>query len=53
MASRIRTGCIAVNTSLILDFNSPFGGFKSSGMGRELGPEGIDEYVELQSVILG
>jgi betaine-aldehyde dehydrogenase len=53
MASRIRTGCVAVNTSLILDFNSPFGGFKSSGMGRELGPEGIDEYVELQSVILG
>jgi betaine-aldehyde dehydrogenase len=52
MASQIRTGCVAVNTSLILDFNSPFGGFKASGMGRELGPEGIDEYVELQSVIL-
>jgi betaine-aldehyde dehydrogenase len=52
LASRIRTGCVAVNTSLILDFCSPFGGFKDSGIGRELGPEGIDEYVELQSVIL-
>jgi betaine-aldehyde dehydrogenase len=52
LASRIRTGCVAINTSLILDFCSPFGGFKDSGIGRELGPEGIDEYVELQSVIL-
>ncbi len=52
LARRVRTGCVAVNTGLILDFRSPFGGFKDSGMGRELGPEGIDEYVELQSVIL-
>lgn len=52
LARQVRTGCVAVNTGLILDFRSPFGGFKDSGMGRELGPEGIDEYTELQSVIL-
>jgi aldehyde dehydrogenase (NAD+) len=35
----------------MLDISSPFGGFKQSGIGREFGPEGLDEYVELQSVV--
>jgi betaine-aldehyde dehydrogenase len=52
LGARVRTGCVAINSSLILDFRSPFGGFKESGIGRELGPEGIDEYVEHQSIIL-
>jgi betaine-aldehyde dehydrogenase len=52
IASRVRTGCVAVNSSVILDFRSPFGGFKRSGLGRELGPEGIEEYLEYQSVIM-
>jgi acyl-CoA reductase-like NAD-dependent aldehyde dehydrogenase len=52
VASRVRTGVVAVNHSMILDFNSPFGGFKQSGIGRELGPEGIAPYTELQSIIL-
>jgi acyl-CoA reductase-like NAD-dependent aldehyde dehydrogenase len=52
IARRIRTGCVAVNSSMILDFRSPFGGFKKSGIGRELGPEGIAPYTELQSIIL-
>jgi acyl-CoA reductase-like NAD-dependent aldehyde dehydrogenase len=52
VAARVRTGVVAINSSMILDFNSPFGGFKRSGMGRELGPEGIDPYTELQSIIL-
>ena len=41
LAARVRTGCVAVNSAMILDFRSPFGGFKKSGIGRELGPEGI------------
>ncbi len=52
LASRVRTGCVAVNTAAILDFRAPFGGFKKSGLGRELGPEGIDPYTEYQSIIL-
>jgi len=52
VAARVRTGAITVNTAMLLDFNSPFGGFKKSGIGRELGPEGIAPYTESQSIIL-
>jgi aldehyde dehydrogenase (NAD+) len=52
VAARVRTGVVSINGSLILDFNAPFGGFKKSGIGRELGPEGITPYTELQSIIL-
>jgi acyl-CoA reductase-like NAD-dependent aldehyde dehydrogenase len=52
IAARVRTGVVAINSSMILDFNSPFGGFKKSGIGRELGPEGIAPWTELQSIIL-
>ncbi|HMO27283.1 MAG TPA: aldehyde dehydrogenase family protein, partial [Tepidisphaeraceae bacterium] len=36
VAARVRTGVVAINSSTILDMNSPFGGFKKSGIGREL-----------------
>ena len=52
IAAQVRTGVVAINSSMILDFNAPFGGFKQSGMGRELGPEGIEPYTELQTIIL-
>jgi betaine-aldehyde dehydrogenase len=52
VAARVRTGVVAVNSAMILDFNAPFGGFKASGIGRELGPEGIAPYTEYQSIIL-
>jgi aldehyde dehydrogenase (NAD+) len=52
VAAEVRTGVVAINSSMILDFNAPFGGFKQSGMGRELGPEGIDPYTEYQTIIL-
>jgi betaine-aldehyde dehydrogenase len=47
----VRTGTTGVN-HYGADFASPFGGFKASGIGREYGPEGLDEYVELQSISL-
>jgi acyl-CoA reductase-like NAD-dependent aldehyde dehydrogenase len=37
---------------MIVDLKSPFGGFKKSGLGRELGPEGLAGYLEYQSIIL-
>ncbi len=52
VAAQVRTGVVAVNSSMILDFNAPFGGFKQSGIGRELGPEGIGPYTEYQTIIL-
>lgn len=51
VARRVRTGTLGINQYL-MDFKAPFGGFKSSGIGREFGPEGIDAYVELKSVAL-
>lgn len=52
VATRLRTGSVSVNSPAPLDFGSPFGGFKKSGIGREGGPEGIAAYLESQSIIL-
>ncbi|MHA7649619.1 aldehyde dehydrogenase [Mycobacterium sp. ML4] len=49
IAARVRTGTYGINMYM-LDISMPFGGFKHSGIGREFGPEGLGEYVELQSV---
>jgi aldehyde dehydrogenase (NAD+) len=50
IAAGARAGTYGVNMYM-LDISSPFGGFKQSGIGREFGPEGLDEYVQLQSVV--
>jgi betaine-aldehyde dehydrogenase len=52
VAARLRVGSVSVNSPAPLDFGSPFGGFKKSGVGREGGPEGIAGYLEPQSIIL-
>ena len=51
VAARLRTGTVPINSGLLADFKAPFGGFKKSGLGRECGPEGIDPYIEYQSII--
>lgn len=51
LASGISSGTVALSSKRILDFGSPFGGLRMSGMGRELGPEGIDSYLEKQSIL--
>ncbi|MGV9339994.1 aldehyde dehydrogenase [Streptomyces sp. NPDC003688] len=51
IARRVRTGTIGVNC-YGLDFHSPFGGRGASGLGRELGPEGLSAYLEWKSVYL-
>jgi aldehyde dehydrogenase (NAD+) len=50
IAARVRTGTYGINMYM-LDTAAPFGGFKQSGIGREFGPEGLNQYVELQSVV--
>ncbi|GAA0942155.1 aldehyde dehydrogenase [Actinocorallia libanotica] len=49
VARRVRTGSCGVNLYSI-DPNTPFGGFKNSGLGRELGPEGLEAYLEYKSI---
>ncbi|MET0450485.1 MAG: aldehyde dehydrogenase [Mycobacterium sp.] len=51
IAKRIRTGTYAVNM-YAFDPGAPFGGYKNSGIGRENGPEGIEQYCESKSVLL-
>jgi aldehyde dehydrogenase (NAD+) len=48
VARRIRTGSVDIN-GRPAGFHAPVGGFKSSGIGREAGPEGFDAFVELKS----
>jgi len=50
LGKRLRVGSVYINASMTLDPNVPFGGFGQSGIGRELGPEGLAEYFEVQSV---
>jgi acyl-CoA reductase-like NAD-dependent aldehyde dehydrogenase len=52
IAARIRTGTLGINQGYTMDPFAPFGGVKASGYGRELGPEGIDGYLESKSIAI-
>jgi aldehyde dehydrogenase (NAD+) len=49
VSRRVRTGTIGVNY-YNLDLGAPFGGMKDSGIGRELGPEALNNYLEYKSI---
>ncbi|KAK5276265.1 succinate semialdehyde dehydrogenase NADP+ linked, partial [Exophiala xenobiotica] len=50
VAEHLEVGMVGVNTGLISDPASPFGGVKESGFGREGSKYGIDEYLIIKSV---
>ena len=50
IANRVRAGTVWVNCYDVFDAAAPFGGFKRSGIGRELGEKALDNYTELKTV---
>ena len=52
LAHRLRAGVVWVNTHGELDLSFPFGGFRQSGIGRELGERSLDNFTELKSVFV-
>ena len=53
VAERLEYGMVGINTGLISTEVAPFGGMKSSGLGREGSKYGIEEYVEIKYLCLG
>jgi hypothetical protein len=52
VSNALRAGTVYVNCYDIFDANTPFGGFKDSGVGRELGEAGLKNYLESKTVII-
>ncbi len=50
VSEAIESGMVGVNRGVISDVAAPFGGVKASGIGREGGSEGIEEYLETKYV---
>ncbi|RNL77559.1 aldehyde dehydrogenase [Nocardioides marmorisolisilvae] len=50
VAARIRTGTLAVNGGVWFSPDAPFGGYKQSGIGREMGVAGFEEYLETKTI---
>ena len=53
VADRIRTGTITVNGGIYYGADAPFGGYKHSGIGREMGIAGFEEYLEIKTIATG
>jgi aldehyde dehydrogenase (NAD+) len=50
VARQVRTGTYMLNGGSPIDFATPFGGYKESGVGREFGPEGLETFLEKKSI---
>jgi betaine-aldehyde dehydrogenase len=50
VARAIETGVLSINDNTSVRVSTPFGGFKQSGVGRELGPHALDHYTEVKNV---
>ncbi|HEU5277617.1 MAG TPA: aldehyde dehydrogenase family protein [Gaiellaceae bacterium] len=52
VARGLDTGTVSINSNTSVRVSTPFGGFKQSGIGRELGPHALEHYTELKNVYL-
>jgi betaine-aldehyde dehydrogenase len=52
VARQVRTGTYMVNSNIPIDFSSPFGGYKASGVGREFGEDGLELFLEKKTITL-
>ncbi|MBV9166411.1 MAG: aldehyde dehydrogenase [Solirubrobacterales bacterium] len=52
VARALESGTLSVNSNTSVRVTTPFGGFKQSGLGRELGPHALDHYTELKNVFV-
>lgn len=50
VAGQLETGMVAINQPLVSNVGAPFGGSKQSGLGREGGPEGLEEFLETKYI---
>ena len=50
VARAIETGVVSINSNTSVRVSTPFGGFKQSGVGRELGPDALEDYSEVKNV---
>ncbi|KDE46412.1 hypothetical protein DI43_14620 [Geobacillus sp. CAMR12739] len=51
LARRVKSGTVWINTYQVLSPTAPFGGYKQSGLGRELGMQALEAYLETKTVI--
>ena len=52
VARRVETGTLSINSNTSVRVSTPFGGFKQSGVGRELGPHALEHYTEVKNVFV-
>jgi acyl-CoA reductase-like NAD-dependent aldehyde dehydrogenase len=52
VARAIETGNLSVNSHSSVRYSTPFGGFKQSGLGRELGPDALDSFTDVKNVFI-
>jgi acyl-CoA reductase-like NAD-dependent aldehyde dehydrogenase len=50
IARALETGVLSINSNTSVRVATPFGGFKQSGVGRELGPDALEHYTDLKNV---
>jgi len=52
VARGVEAGNLSVNSHSSVRYSTPFGGFKHSGLGRELGPDALDSFTDLKNVFI-